>query len=99
MALNSGSKPWSGHPGATVAEDRPHPGPDLRLQPEVLAEPPAVQMYRHRILDEAHIPHLLVPIQPTWVIPGNRHPDALGDRAMVQAVVARLQFSEGQVQK
>jgi hypothetical protein len=69
------------------------------LSPQFLPEPPAVAMYRRRVLDEGRIPYVLAPIRPTWIIPGNKHPNAVGDRAMAQAIVAQLQSPEGQVQK
>src|SRR6202008_2781409 len=79
---------------ATLALAKAHNARAVILSPQFLPEPPAVATYRRRVLDEGHIPYLLVPIQPTWIIPGNKHPDTLGDRAMAQAIVARLQSSD-----
>jgi hypothetical protein len=84
---------------ATLAMAKARGVPAIILSPQFLPEPPAVQLYRRRVLDEGHIPYVLVPIRPTWIIPGNKHPDALGDRAMAQAIVARLRASNSQVQK
>jgi hypothetical protein len=59
--------------------------------PQVLPEPPRVQAIRRRVLDDAGIPYLLVPLDPRWTIPHNKHPDARGDRAIAEAVVRRLE--------
>jgi len=82
---------------ATLALAKARNARAVILSPQFLPEPPTVAAYRRRVLDEAHIPYLLVPIQPTWIIPGNKHPNALGDRAMAQAIVARLQSPDSQV--
>jgi hypothetical protein len=84
---------------ATLALAHARGVPAIILSPQFLPEPPAVALYRRRVLDEGRIPYVLVPIRPTWIIPGNKHPDALGDRAMAQAIVARLTVSNSQVQK
>jgi len=59
------------------------------LEPETAAE----QALRHEVLDEAGIDYVLVPIDPRWRIPGDRHPDARGAEAMARAIVERLRMT------
>jgi hypothetical protein len=62
----------------------------LVLVPILEPESPQVRALRRRVLDEAHIPYIAVPIPPAWRVPGDQHPDARGNRAMAEAVAAAL---------
>jgi hypothetical protein len=48
------------------------------------------QTLRHRILDDAGLPYLLVEIDSAWRLPWDRHPNALAARAIANAVANRL---------
>ena len=74
--------------GAMLAQERG--AIPLTLVPQVLPETPAVAALRRHILDDAGIPYVLVPLERAWHVPDDRHPDARGDRAMAEAVLAAL---------
>ena len=46
-------------------------------------------MIRARVL--AGLPYIRVPIDPTWHVPRNRHPDARADAKLAQAVAGWLE--------
>jgi hypothetical protein len=75
---------------ATLDLARAHGAAAVIVVPQVLPEPPAARALRRRVLDDAGIPYLLVPLDPRWTIPHNKHPDARGDRAIAEAIVRRL---------
>jgi hypothetical protein len=56
------------------------------LEPETRQE----MAIRRRVLDGSGLDYVLVPIAPEWRLAGDRHPDSRGDRAMAQAIAARL---------
>jgi hypothetical protein len=62
----------------------------LILVPQLRPETPVEAQLRRRVLDEAGLPYVIVRIDPTWLIPHNRHPDARASRAMAQAVAGYL---------
>jgi len=45
---------------------------------------------RREILDQGHIPYLLVRLDDRWRLSGDRHPDARADRLLAQAVAAAI---------
>jgi hypothetical protein len=45
---------------------------------------------RRRILDAAHLPYVEAPMDPTWRLKGNSHPDARGADAIARAVTQGL---------
>jgi hypothetical protein len=53
------------------------------------AEPAEVAL-RRRVLDEAGLPYVLVPLDRRWLLPGDHHPDARGAKAIADAVARRL---------
>ncbi|MBO9560398.1 MAG: hypothetical protein J7515_17650 [Caulobacter sp.] len=63
----------------------------LILVPQLRPETPVEADLRRRVLDEAGLPYLIVKIDPSWLIPHNRHPDARASRAMAQAVATYLE--------
>jgi hypothetical protein len=62
----------------------------LVLVPIMQPESPQARALRSRVLDEAGIAYIAVPIAPDWRIPGNQHPDARAARAMAEAVAMAL---------
>jgi hypothetical protein len=75
---------------ATVELARARGATPLIVVPQVEREEPPDATLRRRILDEAGVPYVLVPLDPTWHLPWDRHPDARGARAIAEAVAARL---------
>ena len=74
----------------TVALARQRGATPLILVPQLRPETPAEAVLRRRVLDEAGLPYLVVRLDPTWLIPHNRHPDARAARAMATAVAGYL---------
>ncbi len=74
----------------TVALARRRGATPLILVPQLRPETPAEAVLRRRVLDEADLPYLVVRLDPTWLIPHNRHPDARAARAMATAVAGYL---------
>jgi len=74
----------------TVAMARRRRATPLILVPQLRPETPAEAALRRRVLDEAGLPYVLVRLDPRWLIPRNRHPDARASRAMAQAVAGYL---------
>ena len=68
------------HRGATPLILVPQFGPEDRVE----------QTLRHRILDEARLPYVLVEIDPAWRVPGDVHPNAHAAHVMAAAVAGRL---------
>jgi hypothetical protein len=58
--------------------------------PQLRPETPVEAELRRRVLDEAGLPYVVVRIDPSWLIPRNRHPDARASRAMARAVAGYL---------
>jgi hypothetical protein len=54
--------------------------------PQFIPESTGERLVRIRVLDDARIPYLLVPIPDAWRIPGDRHPDARANRLMAEAI-------------
>jgi hypothetical protein len=62
----------------------------LILVPEYAPEEPAEREVRRRVLDEAHIPYLLVRLDPAWRLRVDRHPNPRGAEALAAAIAAAL---------
>jgi hypothetical protein len=62
----------------------------LVIVPQLGAETNEERALRHRILDAGGVPYALAPLDATWVLPHNRHPDARGARAIAAAVAGYL---------
>jgi hypothetical protein len=45
---------------------------------------------RRRVLDDAQIPYLFVPVDGDWWLPGDLHPNARAARQIAEAIAARL---------
>jgi hypothetical protein len=48
------------------------------------------QMLRHRILDDANLPYVLVELDSSWRLPWDRHPNARAARAIATAIESEL---------
>jgi hypothetical protein len=60
------------------------------LVPQLQPEDPTERAIRVRVLDEGHIPYLLVPLDPAWRLQVDRHPDARGADAIAAAIARAL---------
>ncbi|WP_156398442.1 hypothetical protein [Caulobacter sp. Root1455] len=74
----------------TVALARARGATPLILVPQLRPETPVEAALRRRVLDEAGLPYVVVRVDPGWLVPRNRHPDARASRAMAQAVAGYL---------
>jgi len=74
----------------TVALARQRGAVPLILVPQMRPETPVEADLRRRVLDGADLPYVIVRIDPAWLIPHNRHPDARASRAMARAVAGYL---------
>ena len=75
---------------ATAAMARSKGAAMLIVVPQPRAESPAERALRRRLLDGLGIPVVLVPLDPAWRLPNNRHPDARGAAAIAGAVTREL---------
>ena len=75
---------------ATLADARARGAEGVILTPVFTPEEPGAVALRRRILDQGGIPYLLVPLDQTWRIQGDGHPDPRGARVVGEAVAARL---------
>ncbi len=75
---------------ATVDLARARGAVPLILVPQFASENPVEHMLRRRILDEVGLPYVWVELDPSWRVPGDRHPDARAADAMAVAIAARL---------
>jgi hypothetical protein len=62
----------------------------LILVPQFGPETDSERRFRQRILDEAGLDYVQVPLDPGWRVAGDKHPDARAARAMAAAIAARL---------
>ena len=62
----------------------------LIVVPQFGPESPTEEMLRRRILDAAGLPYVHVPLDPSWHLPGDLHPDARATQAIAIAVAGRL---------
>jgi hypothetical protein len=74
----------------TVDLARARGGTPLILAPQLRPETPVEAALRRRVLDDVGLPYVVVRIDPGWLIPRNRHPDARASRAVAMAVAAYL---------
>ena len=77
---------------ATAKLARAHGATPFILVPEFAPETPMERTLRRRILDQAHLAYLMVPLDPAWRIKGDLHPDARAARAIADAIAARLKL-------
>jgi hypothetical protein len=62
----------------------------LVVDPQFGPEGAVERMLRRRILDEPGISYVQVPLDPTWHLKGDLHPDARATQAIALAITARL---------
>jgi hypothetical protein len=75
---------------ATIALARSRGAATLIVVPQFQPEDPSERAIRQRILDAAHLPYLLVPLDPAWRLAIDRHPDARGAEAIAAAIARAL---------
>ncbi|HYJ51598.1 MAG TPA: hypothetical protein VEW04_00335 [Allosphingosinicella sp.] len=75
---------------ASIALVQARGGRALVLVPEYWPEEPAERTVRRRVLDEAHIPYLLVRLDRGWRLRVDRHPNPRGAEAIALALAAAL---------
>lgn len=75
---------------ATIALARSRGAVALIVVPQYLPEEPTETAIRRRVLEAAHLPYLLVPLDARWRLAVDRHPNALGARAIAAAIVRTL---------
>jgi hypothetical protein len=75
---------------ATIALARSRGAATLIVVPQFLPEEPSEAAIRRRVLDDAHLRYLLVPLDPSWRLAVDRHPDPRGARAIAAAIAAAL---------
>ncbi|OLB62874.1 MAG: hypothetical protein AUI11_03870 [Acidobacteria bacterium 13_2_20CM_2_66_4] len=76
---------------ATVELARARGAQPLIVIPQLGPEAPSERVLRHRIVDEAGLPSVLVEIDPEWHLRWDRHPNARGAHAIASAIAARLE--------
>ena len=72
-----------------VAAARAKGAVPLVLVPQLTEETPEEAAIRERVV--MGLPHILVPVDPTWRVANNRHPDARADAALADAVARYLE--------
>jgi len=75
---------------AAIALARARGAKALIVVPSFQPETPGETAIRRRVLDAAHLPYLLVPLDPAWRLAVDRHPDARGARAIAAAIASAL---------
>ena len=75
---------------ATIALARSRGAADADRRPAFQPEDPSERAIGARVLDAAHLPYLLVPLDPSWRLAVDRHPDARGARAIAAAIARAL---------
>jgi hypothetical protein len=75
---------------ATIALARARGATAIIVVPQFQPEDPSERAIRRRVLDDARIPYLLVPLDPGWRLAADRHPNARGAEAIAAAVARTL---------
>lgn len=75
---------------ATIALARSRGAAALIVVPQFQPEDPAEAAIRRRVLDDAHLRYLLVPLDPAWRLAVDRHPNAAGAHAIAAAIALAL---------
>jgi hypothetical protein len=81
---------------ATAALARRHGAISLVIDPQFGPESPIERMLRRRILEESGISYVRVPLDPSWHLKGDLHPDPRAAHAIAMAIAARLRASLAQ---
>jgi hypothetical protein len=77
---------------AGIALARARGAVPLVVVPRFGEEEPRERALRIRILDDAGVPYVEVPLPPAWRVAGDGHPDPRAARAIAAAVAGRLAF-------
>ena len=80
----------AGSAQATIDLARARHATPLVVVPQLGPEDELERSLRRRVLDEAHVPYVLVETDATWRLPGDLHPNARAARMMAEAIAARL---------
>jgi hypothetical protein len=75
---------------ATIALARSRGARALIVVPQFQPEDPTERAVRARVLDAARLPYLLVPLDPSWRLAIDRHPNARGAEAIAAAISGAL---------
>ena len=75
---------------ATIALARARGAATVILVPQFQPEDPTEAAIRRRVLDDAHLRYLLVPLAPDWRLRVDRHPNARGAQAIAAALARAL---------
>ena len=75
---------------ATIDLARARHATPLVVVPQLGPEDELERSLRRRVLDEAHVPYVLVETDATWRLPGDLHPNARAARMIAEAIAARL---------
>lgn len=75
---------------AIVDMSRERGAAPLIVVPQLGSEEPGEQTVRRRVLDEAHLPYVLVETDDAWRLPWDRHPNARAARVIAAAIADRL---------
>jgi len=75
---------------ATIDLGRARDAMPLVVVPQLGPEDELERSLRRRVLDEAHVPYVLVETDATWRLPGDLHPNARAARMIAEAIAARL---------
>lgn len=75
---------------ATIALARTRGATAVIIVPQFGIESDTERMLRQRVLDEGRVPYVLVPIDASWRLPWDRHPDARAAQAMAAAIAAQV---------
>jgi hypothetical protein len=75
---------------ATIALARSRGAAALIVVPQLQPENPTEAAIRHRVLDAGHLRYLLVPLEPTWRLAVDRHPNPRGAQAIAAAIAQAL---------
>lgn len=75
---------------ATVRLARSRGAVPLIVVPQFAPEDSRERFLRSRILDEAQLPYLFVPLDPQWRVPNDGHPNAAATGVLADAVASQL---------
>ena len=75
---------------ATIALARSRGAATLIVVPQYWPEEPSETAIRRRVLDDAHLHYLLVPLDPAWRLQVDRHPNPQGAHAIAAAIASAL---------
>jgi hypothetical protein len=75
---------------ATIAAARARGAVPIILVPQFRSQEPGETALRRRVLDAAHLPYLLVPLDDGWRLGQDRHPNAQGATAIAIALARAL---------